>query len=203
MPHIVKRLLIIAAVIITLIIGFQAHWAAGVAMLVLLFGYGMYAGRAVLNVQRGNLAYMRGDQVKALALFEKACQTKHVQPQHVISYAFVLMKSGQSAKAEGILQELLSSTKDGQIRMQIKMNLATAYWQQERQAEAVALLEELHAQFKNTVIYGNLGYFKLLCGQLEEALAFNEEAYAYNDGDVTIMDNLAQTYLFQGRLEEA
>jgi Flp pilus assembly protein TadD len=203
MPPIVKKILVIAAVIIILIIGYQAHWAVGLVLSLALLGYGMYAGRAALYAQKGNLAFMRGNQKQALALMEKAYKTKRVQPQHAIGYAFVLMKEGQPAKAEGILKELLSSTKDGKIRMQIKMNLATAYWLQDQQDEAVALLEELHVQFKNTILYGNLGYFKLLCGQLEEALVLNEEAYEYNAADVTIIDNLAQTYLFHGRLEEA
>lgn len=203
MPPIVKKLLIIAAVIIILFIGFKAHWAVGLVLLLLLFGYGMFAGRAVWYAQKGNIAYMRGDQKRALALLEKAYRTKHVQPQHVIGYAFVLMKEGQPAKAEEILQELLSSAKDGQIRLQIKMNLATAHWLQGRQDEAIAVLEELHAQYKNTMIYGNLGYFKLLRGQLEDALDLNKEAYEYNANDVTIIDNLAQTYLFLGRLGEA
>ena len=87
--------------------------------------------------------------------------------------------------------------------MQAKTNLATAYWLQGQKDEAQCLLEGLFGEFKNTMLYGNLGYFTLLLGDLEAALVINKDAYDYNDNDLTIMDNLAQNYYLLGRMKEA
>ncbi|WP_405083589.1 tetratricopeptide repeat protein [Paenibacillus psychroresistens] len=65
------------------------------------------------------------------------------------------------------------------------------------------MLEEVFEQYKNSLVYGNLGYFKLLNGDFESALAFNQEAYAYNGDDKTIVDNLAYNYYMLGQLEQA
>ncbi|HZG58261.1 tetratricopeptide repeat protein [Paenibacillus sp.] len=163
----------------------------------------MYASRAAFVAARGNLEYMKGNQDKAMALLEKASRLPRVQPKHLTGYAYLLMKAGKPAEAERILNDALPKAK-GLDKMQAQVNLATAMWLQGRREEAVELLERTHAEYKNTTVYGNLGYFKLLLGNdLEEALSFNLEAYGYNDNDLTILDNVAQSYYMLGRYEEA
>lgn len=163
----------------------------------------VYAMRPAWYAGRGNAELMKGNAEKALRLFEKSANLPNAKPPQKIGYAYLLMKAGDPKKAEQVLDAALWKTKPGIPRMQGLLNLATSYWLQGRRDEAVAKLEDVHREYKNTTVYANLGYFKLLHGDLEEALAVNKEAYEYNDGDVSILDNLAQTYFMLGRYEEA
>jgi len=162
-----------------------------------------YALRPTWYAGRGNAELMKGNAEKALSLFEKGASFPNAKPPQQIGYAYLLMKTGDPKKAEQVLEAALAKTKPGITRMQGLLNLATSYWLQGRKDEAVAKLEAVHGEYKNTTVYANLGYFKLLHGDLEEALAVNKEAYEYNDSDVSILDNLAQTYFMLGRYEEA
>ncbi|SDD32075.1 Tfp pilus assembly protein PilF [Paenibacillus sp. UNCCL117] len=203
MPPIVKLLLQVAVVIIFIVLLFKVHWALGLGVVVLGAGLFAFMNRSALYAQRGNMAYMKGDQGKALELLEKASKLKRVMPQHRIGYGFLLLKAGRPDEAEGIFREVQRSSPPREVMMQARINLSTAYWLQGRREEGLALMEQVLADYKNTLAYGNLGYFKLLNGDLEQALTLNEEAYEFNDSDVTILDNLAQTYYMLGRLEEA
>ncbi|QNK57910.1 lipopolysaccharide assembly protein LapB [Paenibacillus sp. PAMC21692] len=203
MPQIVKVLLILAGVFIVIVIGFQVHWLLGIGLIAGLLIYVIYANLSTWYVLRGNAVYAQGDLDKALAFMEKAYKSKNANPQHHIQYAFLLMKVGEQEKAEKVLQKLLLVATSTDVRMQAKSNLATAYWLLNRQDEAIGLLEEICQDYKTVTVVGNLGYFKLLKGDLESALAFNEEAYEYDDNDLTITDNLAQNYYMLGRLDEA
>ena len=147
---------------------------------------------------------MKGDEEKALVMLEKAYQTKGANPQQMIGYAYLLMKTGNLERSEKLLKELLGNPLSDPMRLLANVNLATNYWLQGNQDEGYHVLEELSGEYKNTQLYSNLGYFKILRGDdLEEALAYNQEAYEYNSDDLTILDNLAQNYYFLGRLDEA
>jgi tetratricopeptide (TPR) repeat protein len=203
MPPLVKLILKVVAVLVVIVIGFRLHWALGLAMVVLPTAYFVYANRSAIYAQRGNIAYMKGDRERALQLMEKAYNTKPTFPQHQVGYGYLLMKVGEPDKAERVFDEVLRTTKARDVVMQAKLNLATSYWLQGKQDEAYSMMQEMSQEFKNTLVYGNFGYFQLLRGELEEALVYNLEAYAFNDNDLTIMDNLAQTYYLLGRYSEA
>jgi tetratricopeptide (TPR) repeat protein len=202
-PVLFRVLLILAGIVVVIFIGFQIHWLIGAGIIAGLLGYVVYVNYTTFYVMRANAVYMQGDMGKALSLLEKAFKSKQGKPQHGISYAFILMKDGNPEKAEQVLKELLTASKSEDIRMQVKSHLATAYWLLGKQDEAVSLLEEVYGEYKTVTIVGNLGYFKILKGELESALEFNQAAYEYDDSDVTILDNLAQNYYLLGRMEEA
>lgn len=203
MPPIVQGLIKLSLVAVVIFAAFKYHIGAGIGVLVLLLAFWIYKSRSAIYAQQGNVAYMKGDMKTALAKLEKAYQTKPYHPQHIAGYGFLLAKAGETDQAERVLNEVLSGQLSNEIRLQAQVNLATVYWLQGKQDEAHNLLETVYETFKNTTVYGNLGYFKLLRGELDDALRFNLEAYEYNDGDVTILDNLAQTYYLLGRHEEA
>ena len=156
-------------------------------------------------VGRGNAEWLKGNEEQAARYFEKAAREPYAKPQLKHSYAYYLMKSGKPEQAERLLRAELANTKPGTlVRMQTEIHIATAMWLQGERDDAIELLERLHEKHKNSVIYGNLGYFRLLRGDnLEETLEFNKEACAFNDNDITILDNLAQNYYLLGRYEEA
>ncbi|MEC0231011.1 tetratricopeptide repeat protein [Paenibacillus alba] len=203
MPPMIKSLLKIVIVLAVIVIGFNYHWMIGAALVVVIVGYFVYTNRSSLYAQRGNLAYMKGDRDQALILMEKAYRSKSILPKHQIGYGYLLMKIGELSKAENIFEEVLHRTTARDMLMQARLNLATVHWLQNKQDEAFSSLQEIAQDVKNTLVYGNFGYFQILRGELEAALVYNLEAYAYNDSDLTIMDNLAQNYYMLGRLDEA
>lgn len=202
MPTLLRLLLTLAGIVIVIYIAFQVHWMLGIGVIAGLLIYAVYVNRPTMWALKANAAYVQGDLDKALALQEKVYASRYRKPQHAIHYAFMLMKAGKPEPAENVLQETIRSVQSTDIKMQAKSNLATAYWLLNKRDEALSLLEEVYREYKTVTIVGNLGYFKLLHDP-ESALAFNEEAYAYDDNDLTIVDNLAQNYYLLGRWEEA
>ncbi|GBF75817.1 hypothetical protein PA598K_04249 [Paenibacillus sp. 598K] len=203
MPKLALSVLMFAVIIVVVGGAFLLHWLAGVAVVVLLVGYGYYSNRPMLYSMRANAAFMQGQEDKALALLEKTAALPNAGAQVLAHYGYLLLRKGELARAEQVFRDGLTKAKRREDEMQIKINLSTVYWLQHRREEALTLLEAIFNKFKNTMVYGNLGYLKLLSGQHEEALAFNLEAYDYNSEDQTIRDNLAQTYYMLGRYEEA
>lgn len=65
------------------------------------------------------------------------------------------------------------------------------------------MIQEVHNKLKNTRTYALLGYLLIEAGDLDKALAFNLEAYDYDDTDAELIDNLAQTYYRLGDKENA
>lgn len=199
----IKVLLTVVASVLAIYFGFKVHWLLGSGIVLVLLACALYFNRSVILAMKANAAYSQGNQEQALALFEKIYHLKHRKSQFVLNYAYLLMKSGKAEQAETVLQELSHSEKNTNLQMMVKTNLATAYMLLDKKDEAVSLLEGVHDEYKTVMVVGNLGYFKILQGNLEEALAFNEEAYEYESDDLTILDNLAQNYYLLGRYEEA
>ena len=111
MPPIVKSLLYLVAVVIIIVLGFRIHVALGIGIILILLGYWLYKSRSALYAQRGNMAYMKGDEKLAMALLEKAYNTKPTYPKHQLGYGYLLMKSGEPAKAEAVFQQVLRTAK--------------------------------------------------------------------------------------------
>ena len=63
--------------------------------------------------------------------------------------------------------------------------------------------EDIIKDYKNTVVYGNLGYFYILDERYEKALEFNLEAYDYASDDFVICDNLAFSYYLNDNIQKA
>jgi tetratricopeptide (TPR) repeat protein len=203
MPPIVKSILKIIIVLAVIIFGFKVNWMLGVAAIVIILGYFVYVNRSAMYAQRGNLAYMKGNREQALIWMEKAYRSKAMLPKHQVGYGYLLMKTGDLSTAEKMFEDVLRTTNVADARIQARLNLATVYWLQNKRDESLSVLQEIALEVKNTLVYGNYGYFQILHGDLETALAYNLEAYDYNDNDLTIIDNLAQNYYLLGRLAEA
>ena len=203
MPKLLKEILKIVAVLVVIVIAFNAHWTLGVLTIVLIVGYLVFANRSILYAQRGNIAYMKGNEAKALDLLGKASRMRGALPQHQIGYGFLLLKSGRLEEAEQVFRKVIAGRKTREDELKAQVNLATAYWLKGNRAEAITLLEEVYQTFKTTMVYGNLGYMKILNGELDEALVLNLAAYEYNPDVKTVLDNLAQNYYMLGRYEEA
>ena len=56
------------------------------------------------------------------------------------------------------------------------------------------LLERQHEKQPSGIVYETLGYLYVEAGETEKAIAFNTEAYEYDDEDSITLDNLGQAY---------
>lgn len=76
-------------------------------------------------------------------------------------------------------------------------------WKKGQLKDGIKMLEDVFSNYKNTTIYGSLGYLLILDGDMNKALNFNKEAYEYNSSDPVILDNLGYTYYKIGNIKKA
>lgn len=149
-----------------------------------------------------------GNEQKGLEILAKL-MTKNPSIEMKVFYAFYLMKNGDFKLARNVFDELIfpfekdmkKASKD--IKVLLKQNYALLLWKEGNLGEAIKITEDIIKCYKNTVVYGNLGYFYILDGQKEKALEFNLEACDFASDDAVICDNLAYSYYLNGDNEKA
>jgi tetratricopeptide (TPR) repeat protein len=151
----------------------------------------------------GNRKYSNHKTDEAFLWFERACKFNNCSPRIKRFYAYELLKQGKVEKAENLLSLLIESNVREEEKQEAKIILSLIIWKKNNLDKAVSLLENVYENYKNTVVYQNLGCFYILQGEYDKALQFNLEAYDYNDSDMSIIDNLAQTYYYKGDYDKA
>lgn len=147
---------------------------------------------------QGTAAYSKGDIDTALVFFKMAVDTKRASHNTITSYGYLLLKAGRVEEAEAVLEKELAAKRSREEMLHTKSNLALVIWKKGDLDAAINMMEEIMKEYKNTSIYGSLGYLYILKGDLEKALQFNLEAYDYNSENTIIMDNLGQNYYLLG-----
>ncbi len=151
---------------------------------------------------RANNAFRNGNIPETLSWLEKSYKTGCAKPKVVTTYGYMLLKYGHLEEAKKILKEQLeASGLSNSDYYNARSNYALVLWKQDQLDKAVEMFEDTIKNFKNTNIYGSLGYLYILQGDLEKALKFNLEAYEYNSTGGVILDNLGQTYYLMGDYE--
>lgn len=163
----------------------------------------VYMSRAVIYSMRGSKAYSRGMTDEAIRLFGKAYATKKASVRASVSYAYILLKNADLAKADEIMTQVLKENGNSPDLPYIKSIMALVLWKKGELDAAVEMLEEVIKVYKTTSVYGSLGYLLILQGNLEKALQFNLEAYDYNSSDKIIQDNLGQNYYLLGMYDKS
>lgn len=175
----------------------------GIACAIVYLGYLLFIGRAMVYSYIGNYKYFRGDLAGAVTWLGKAYKCARVKPKFAVSYAYLLLKSGDLKKSEEVINTVLSWNLGTDELAYAKSNLALVLWKKGELDSAVSTLEQLFENYKTTTIYGSLGYLLILKGDLDKALQFNLEAYDYNNKNAVILDNLGQTYYLKGEYDKA
>jgi len=153
---------------------------------------------------KANAAYQKGNVQETIALLDKAYKTGRAKAHIVTTYGYLLLKEAKLAEAMKIFEEQLASTKlSNNERFETKSNYALALWKEGQLDEAISLFEEIIIYYRNTNIYGSLGYLYNLKADFEKALKFNLEAFDYNNASGVILDNLGQTYFLLEDFEKA
>lgn len=177
----------------------------GVAALAISICIMIYSMVPAYYARKGNFAFASGNEQETLKWYEKAVATGRANIVIKISYAFVLLKTGNPEKAETVLNEILMQKKIPEDKRNMaKQNRCMVYYKLGRLDEAIEEAEELFENYKNTTMYGMLGYFKILNNEdLDSLLEFCLEAYDFNSDDRDIMDNLSIVYYKRGEYDKA
>jgi len=147
--------------------------------------------------------YNKGNLKMAEKWFKKATESKKAGTDVLVNYGFVLFKEGKLKEAEEILLEAVDKSKNKDEKNLAKSNLALIVWKKGELDKAYEMLKEVIAEYKNTAVYGSLGYLAIEKGDLDEALEINLEAYEYNSDNAIIQDNLAHLYHLRGEMDKA
>ncbi len=195
--------------LLSLVVTFAAWWFFGplgvmavcLAILIILL-YVLYPTFCMVMATR---KYGQGDEVGCVKWFERSYKRKKYPPNAAITYAYYLMRMGNTQRSEYVLNRLLKdrSRLKKQELMMTRQNLSLLMYRTKRFQEAKELMEEVFEDYKSTSVYGTLGYYKILADTREEALNFCKEAYDYNSSDYVIVDNLIQAYYNVGNYKAA
>ncbi len=174
-------------------------------LVVLVIIYMVYAYWPSFYAYKGNMAFSKKDLEKARYWYEKAYNCKNANLTIKNFYAIVLLRSGEPQKAEEVLNLILmNKAVKPQKRNEAKQTRCMAIYKQGRLDEAMEECEELFETYKNTIMYGMLGLFKILKGEdPHKILDFCLEAYDYNSDDRDILDNLFIAYYNLGEYDKA
>lgn len=164
----------------------------------------VYRNYPTLQATKGSRAYNAGNTEVAMKYFEKAVNHRFAKPYIKSSYGYVLLREGRLDDAEPYLKEAASmKTRDERFKYNNILNLAILAWKQGDIDKAIEIVLNIKEEYKNSIMYEILGYLYIAKGDYEKALEVNKEAFEFNKDDNVITDNLAQSYFFLGRYDEA
>ena len=149
------------------------------------------------------LYYARGQEKKALEWMKKSYNNGNSKTRNIVNYGYLLLRSGNIEDSEKIFNELKKREMSEEDKYIVDSNVALVLWKKGDLETAVKMLSDVFKNYKNTIIYGSLGYLLILKGDLDFALQFNKEAYEYNGENTIILDNLGLTYYLRGEYDKA
>lgn len=175
-----------------------------------------FKGRRAYSTHiRGNQAIDKGDIAKAAELhrqalrlyseaYEAGCRDVNV----VMAYGVLLMRFGEYEKARDLLLSCEHMPGlDAKSKKQLRINYSVCQWRLGNLDRAIELMEESASNGKTAMIYTTLGYYYIergiQTGDFAQAIAFNQEAYEYDEEDAGVLDNLGQLYYAMGETDKA
>ena len=171
------------------------------AFATLLFLVVLYAKRfTAFCMIKAYRAYAVKNKEKAINWFEKGY--KHgMNVKQKVTFSYYLLREGKTERAEEVLGSILGfGAAKPEERNLAKSHHALVLMKTGREEEALEELLEIFPTYRNSTIYGSIGYLYILLGDMQKAEEFNLEAYDYNSDDKVILDNMVQLY---NKLENA
>lgn len=172
----------------------------------------------------GRIAYMRhieGNQLsdkgqvqqadakyqEAFKAYEKCVADKNCKHAYLEAYSVLLMRYSRFDEAMALLRRADKLPMAKQDKLKLRINYAVCQWKTGRLDQAIELLESVYNDLKTSIVYGSLGFLYIargkLTGDFSQAIAFNIEAYEYDEDDPVVLDNMGQLYLAMGQQEKA
>ena len=132
---------------------------------------------------------------EALQYYAQAYEAGLDRVGMLMSYGVLLMRRGEYEKAKEVyLRVHYKPGLSKEDRFDLRNNYSICLWRLGKLDDAIATIKRAAADNKTTLVYTTLGLFLILkadeTGDFSEAVAFNNEAYEYDDEDAAILDNL-------------
>jgi len=157
-----------AICMVLIILAFLVHKTAGYLLFLAFLIYILYSQRSIFYQVLATRAYKKGDMDRASGWLEKACSAAKGRPSVKILYGYLLLKTGKLEEAEKVFEELLNSNIDNAGLLQAKSNYALVLWKKGQLKDGIKMLEDVFSNYKNTTIYGSLGYLLILDGDMNK-----------------------------------
>ena len=150
---------------------------------------------ANLTGNKALTAHNKGEYEKALKMYEEAVEKGANNLRVLRGYSVLLIRMSKFDRALEILK-MMEKTPGIQPKdkVDIRVNYAIILSRKGHLDRAMEILEDEFRKTKNGNMYSIIGFLKIEQGNAEEALAFNKEAYEYDDADPVFLDNLGQKY---------
>lgn len=148
----------------------------------------------VFKARSASAKLSKGDVEGAMRLYKEAIDEGLQDVRNILTYTVLLIRAGRYQEARDLLVKIQKYPMTDDNRRQLFVNYASCVYKMGELQKGIELLERQHAKQPSGLIYETLGYLYVEAGDYEKALAFNAEAYEYDDEDSITLDNLAQTY---------
>lgn len=142
---------------------------------------------------------------KSITWYRRAAKTNISQPKYITNYAYLELKFGNIDVASESINYILSKRifKDEDL-FTIQIAQALVEWKKGNIDSCIDILENIYKNnYKTIKIYEIYGYLLIIKGDLNKALALNNEAYEYYKESAVITANLAETYYKLGNFQKA
>lgn len=156
----------------------------------------------IIKARKAVKAHNEGRYDEALKLYGECMDEGLQDVKTSLAYAVLLMRTGDYAKAREVLVKIQKCPMTEEQKRQLYIDYAACVYRMGELDKAVELMERQHEKNPSGLIYETLGYLYVEKGDFDKALAYNNEAYEYDDEDSVTLDNLAQTYYRLGNDKE-
>lgn len=155
-------------------------------------------GNKMLDI--GKYDEARKKHEEALACYEQAYEQGLDRIHILMAYGILLMRNGQYEKAKEVFLKIHYTPQLApDNRFQLRINYSVCLWRLGKLDEAISTIQRAAEDARTTVIYTTLGMYLIFraekTGDFTEAIAFNNEAYEYDDEDAAILDNIGLMHL--------
>lgn len=151
-------------------------------------------------LEAGKVEQARQKHDEALKCYEEAYAAGLDRVGMLMSYGVLLMREGDFAKAKEVfLRVHYKRGLSDEDRFDLRVNYAVCLWRLGKLDEGIQTLWRASEYAKTTLVYTTLGMFLALkadqTGDFSQAIAFNNEAYEYDDEDAAILDNIGYLHM--------
>lgn len=158
----------------------------------------------IFKAQKARKAHQEGRIDEAMKLYKEAMEEGNKDPSIFLPYSVLMIRNGQYAEAREMLVKNQKLPMSFEQKNQLFVNYAACVYKMGELQKGIDLLERQHQKQPSGMIYETLGYLYIEAGDVEKAMAYNMEAYEYDDEDAITLDNLGQIhYRMLGDKEKA
>lgn len=156
----------------------------------------------MIKARKASVLVSKGDAEGAMKLYAEAEKEGLKEMGALLTYSVLLIRAGKYQQARELLVKIQKYPMNDDNRRQLMVNYASVAYKLGNIEKGIELLERMHQKAPSGMVYQTLGYLYVEAGNYEKAVAFNHEAYEYDDEDAITLDNLGQAYYRLGNDKE-